>query len=126
MKDAEDIPGRDAIINSIEKRWAKTDQDVFIAAVLLNPFYRSEPFGMKLNNAEALRIIIKLWQRFNKTTESPPNNFLDQLRNYLTRSGDFESLQITCQMEKLRAEKEVSLQLYSVPVFNHISVERNT
>lgn len=109
MNDLEDIPGRNAIINSVEKRWAKTDQDVFIAAVLLNPFYRFEPFGTNLNNADALRVIIKLWQRFHNTVEPPPNEFLEQLSNYLTLSGDFESLKLTCQMEKLRADKDVSL-----------------
>lgn len=84
MNDLEDIPGQDTIINSIEKRWAKIDHNVFIAAVLLNPFYGFEPFGTNINNAEALRIIIKLWQHFHKTAENPPNIFLDQLHSYIT------------------------------------------
>jgi hypothetical protein len=40
----QDIIGRDAIIKSIELRWSKSDQEVFISAVLVNPFYRTTPF----------------------------------------------------------------------------------
>ena len=34
MKDPANIPGCSAIVDSIEKQWAKADQDVFIAAVI--------------------------------------------------------------------------------------------
>jgi hypothetical protein len=43
--DSANILGATAILESIEKRWAKADQDVFIAAVLLNPFVKASPFS---------------------------------------------------------------------------------
>ncbi|KAH7919498.1 hypothetical protein BV22DRAFT_1090514, partial [Leucogyrophana mollusca] len=33
------------IIASLETRWSKCDQDIFIAAVILNPLYKIEPFA---------------------------------------------------------------------------------
>ncbi|KAH9983358.1 hypothetical protein BJV74DRAFT_777263, partial [Russula compacta] len=47
------------IINSIEQWWAKADQDIFITAVILNPFYQSTPFmplGF-LNNASICSLL---------------------------------------------------------------------
>lgn len=41
----QDHIGRDAIINSVEARWNKSDQEIFISTVLVNPFYRTAPFS---------------------------------------------------------------------------------
>ena len=41
MADPEDAMGCAAIMDSIEARWATADQEIFIAAVILNPFYKS-------------------------------------------------------------------------------------
>ena len=34
-----------AILGSLEKHWAKGDQDVFILAVFLNPYIQQHPFS---------------------------------------------------------------------------------
>ncbi|KJA26430.1 hypothetical protein HYPSUDRAFT_120776, partial [Hypholoma sublateritium FD-334 SS-4] len=106
MTDEDDIPGRDAIIKSIEKRWQKTDQEVFVAAVILNPFYRLAPFGTRLNNADVALIIVRLWQRFNKSRDVPSPEFLSQLQDYLTLKNMFSGLSLMCQIETARAERE--------------------
>lgn len=51
--DADDVAACASIIASIEKQWAVSDQEIFVAAVLLNPFYRNTPFAPLsfLNNA---------------------------------------------------------------------------
>ncbi|OJA08695.1 hypothetical protein AZE42_13152, partial [Rhizopogon vesiculosus] len=41
----DDQIGFHAIINSLEKRWSKSDQTVFLAAVILNPLYKAKPFA---------------------------------------------------------------------------------
>lgn len=41
LNDSADVPGAYSVIASIEKRWKAADQELFIAAVLLNPFYLS-------------------------------------------------------------------------------------
>ena len=44
MKSVGDEVPCQAIIASIEKRWANTDQEPFIASVLLNPLLKTIPF----------------------------------------------------------------------------------
>ncbi|KAF8157696.1 hypothetical protein BJ912DRAFT_866740, partial [Pholiota molesta] len=119
MNDAEDIPGRDAIIRSIEQRWEKTDQQVFIAAVILNPFTRLAPFGKLFNNADVIEIISRLWQRFNRTQDLPTAIFLEQLSDYLTENDKFSPLRTatTMRIERTRAEKAVSMPFYSSYIY---------
>ncbi|KAJ3713958.1 ribonuclease H-like domain-containing protein [Lentinula raphanica] len=57
---------RAAVCSSIEACWAKSDQEVFIAAVLLNPFVVN-PFNIRLewlNRAGLLNIFARLFKRF--------------------------------------------------------------
>jgi len=64
MQDAEDILGRDAIMNSIERCWAKADHEIFIAAVIMNPFYKSTIFHPLpfLNNSGIHNMMSQLWK----------------------------------------------------------------
>ena len=66
LEDDEDRPRATAIINSIEKRWAAADQEVFIAAVVLNPFFKTIPFAnhISLTNAGIHTLLERLWLRF--------------------------------------------------------------
>jgi hypothetical protein len=49
MENATNNPGCTAILESIEKQWAKVDQDVFIAAIILNPFVKTLAFSPQLS-----------------------------------------------------------------------------
>lgn len=40
LTDPDDIPVRDALMSSIERQWEKSDQDVFVACIILNPFIK--------------------------------------------------------------------------------------
>jgi len=66
MTDVDDVVGCNAIIESIEARWATADQEIFIAAVVLNPFYQSTPFSTLqfLTNAGIYSMLSRLWERF--------------------------------------------------------------
>jgi len=44
VKNPANVPECTAILDSIEKQWAKADQDVFITAVILNPFVKMAAF----------------------------------------------------------------------------------
>jgi hypothetical protein len=71
--DSANILGATAILESIEKRWAKADQDVFIAAVLLNPFVKASPFSPQvpfLTRAGVLSLMKRLYLRFFSVTET--------------------------------------------------------
>ncbi len=44
LNDEDELPVKQALIESIEKRWWKADRDVFVAAVILNPFIKVRPY----------------------------------------------------------------------------------
>ena len=45
FSDPEDVHVCEAVLKSLETRWGKADQDVFIAAIILNPYLQSNPFS---------------------------------------------------------------------------------
>ncbi|KAI0363229.1 hypothetical protein BV20DRAFT_958722, partial [Pilatotrama ljubarskyi] len=44
LNEPEETEIKEAVVRSLETRWSKADQDVFIAAVILNPFIRTRAF----------------------------------------------------------------------------------
>jgi hypothetical protein len=66
MTDPEDVVGCTAIIESIKAQWATADQEIFVAAIILNPFYQSTPFTALqfLTNAGIHSMLGCLWQHF--------------------------------------------------------------
>ncbi|KIK78261.1 hypothetical protein PAXRUDRAFT_16962 [Paxillus rubicundulus Ve08.2h10] len=77
---------------SIERRWAKCDQEIFIAAVMINPFYKTTPFSRisSLNNANIHTLLECLYTRFFQC--DPPPTFDDQVTHYLHGMGEFKTL----------------------------------
>ena len=78
-----------AIIDSLEKRWSKCNQDVFLAGVILNPLYRIKPFARarKFTNAGIISLFVKLWGRFYPHT--PHEIFRNEVLEYLEGRGDY-------------------------------------
>jgi hypothetical protein len=107
MTDVEDHAGCLAIIESVEKRWGKSDQEIFIAAVLLNPFYQSAPFAPLhfLNNAGIHALLNRLWLRFYSS--QPPPDFHTQINDYFRGIGMFNNLQSQCSMRRVQASRNV-------------------
>jgi hypothetical protein len=107
MTDHEDVAGCSVIIASIEKRWEKTDQEIFIAAVLLNPFYRSAPFATLpfLNNAGIHALLDRLWTRFYQ--QPPPMDFYEHVNDYLKGTGYFYNLESHCRNKLVQADRNV-------------------
>jgi hypothetical protein len=83
----QDPIGRDAIINSIEARWNKSDQEIFISTVLVNPFYRTAPFAALpvFSKAYIRELFTKLYCRF--FTVQPPSEFIEHTYNFLDGVG---------------------------------------
>ncbi|KAF5385054.1 hypothetical protein D9615_001008 [Tricholomella constricta] len=106
MTDEDDASGVKAILESIEKRWAKADQEVFIAAVILNPIFQSAPFAplSSFNNAGIHTLLEHLWIRVFRSV--PPVEFYQQLKDYLAKSGMFANLESQCQIENNIAQRE--------------------
>jgi hypothetical protein len=107
MTDPDDLVGCAAVIASIERRWAKADQEIFIAAIILNPFYQSAPLAPLpfLNNAGISALLRRLWQRFY--VNPPPADFFIHLNDYLRGTGFFKNLQAQCQIKLVQADREV-------------------
>lgn len=97
-----------ALLESIEKRWMKSDQDVFIAAVILNPVFTCEPFGSHdaLTAGNILVLMHRLWKRFYR--EDAPPALGVELLQYLQRHGKYASINSLVEVEQVTA-KAVSL-----------------
>lgn len=90
----EDQEALNVLIDSIELRWAKADQDVFIAAVILNPFLKLEPFcdgQSRFCTAAVHDLFSQLWQHFFE--EGAPEDLYAETEQYLRGGGKFHFLQ---------------------------------
>jgi len=103
MTDPEDVVGCTAIIESIEACWATADQEIFMAAVILNPFYQSTL--QFLTNARIQSLLTHLWEHFYHTV--PPPEFHKQTIGYLNRTGLFADLRSVCNIAQVVAQQEV-------------------
>jgi hypothetical protein len=121
MTDDEDLDAAAAIMESIERRWAVADQQIFIAAVIVNPFYQGRPFAQLyfLNNAGIHALLGHLWTRFYQT--QAPQEFHTELTEYLTHSGCYVSLGSHCGRASAEAQAKVS-NIYSLPCFSHLMI----
>jgi len=107
LLNAEDIKACDAILVSIERHWLKTDQDVFIAGVLLNPFHKAKPFRVAPFSTLAglYNLLHHLWKRFYH--EDPPAELYVEYKAYINGTGDFQAMNNFMQGMQKSAEKEV-------------------
>ncbi|EIW76030.1 hypothetical protein CONPUDRAFT_158803 [Coniophora puteana RWD-64-598 SS2] len=82
----------EAIIASLEARWAKADQELFISSVILNPFYHTTPFAKipALNNASVHMLIEHMWECLF-SSRAPPK-LKSQAEDYLFNRGLFAHL----------------------------------
>ena len=106
MKD--DPVGRDAIIASMEARWAKCDQQIFVCAVLVNPFYRTLPFAqIPCFFQPQIRVLLTtLYVRFYG--KQPDNLFIDHAFQFFNRTGFFDHLENQLKYKMDMAAKEVN------------------
>ncbi|KIK52705.1 hypothetical protein GYMLUDRAFT_64073 [Collybiopsis luxurians FD-317 M1] len=88
-----DCCGCDAIIASIESRWQKADQELFVAAVLLNPVYQNLPFSWisAFNLAGIQNLLMQIWDCFFPA-ERLNLEFLNHLDDYFHNQGFFAHL----------------------------------
>lgn len=114
--------GRDAIIKSVELRWSKSDQEVFIAAVLANPFYRTSPFApLPVFSKAHIRVLFtKLYRRFFQV--EPPTEFIEHAYDFLDGTGFFRGLEGQVKYELETALNKVRCELcYHLKILKHVS-----
>lgn len=107
-RDAGDPTGCTAILNSLEKRWLATDQPIFIAAVIVNPFFRTTPFASHpcFMKARINSLLASLYSRFFKS-DTVPSAFYTELHDFLMGSGQYHELEATCSRNMQSATREV-------------------
>ncbi|KAI6102723.1 hypothetical protein EDD16DRAFT_1494523, partial [Pisolithus croceorrhizus] len=95
-----------AVLDSLEKHWKNCDQDVYIAAVVLNPVYKTAPFAKisQLNLAGIFALICKLWTRFFGS--SPPHELFMELQDYLGNKGTYMNFAAWVENVQCEAEKK--------------------
>lgn len=113
--DESDLVARNAVLESAEHCWAQVDQEVFIAAVIIDPLYKDKPFSNipLTTRAGLMSLFSRLWTRFYGGT--PPLKLFTDLDNYLKSSPKFQPLNIYTQILVSHANDQVIclLELYS-------------
>ncbi|KAF8573620.1 hypothetical protein K439DRAFT_1374791, partial [Ramaria rubella] len=76
-------------LSSIEQRWHKTDQDIFVAGMFLNPFHKAWPFRAAHFSTMAglFNLLFHLWRQFYYT--GPPAEFYMEFTDYISSSRNF-------------------------------------
>ncbi|TFK24427.1 hypothetical protein FA15DRAFT_592446 [Coprinopsis marcescibilis] len=102
----EDIAACERVINSIEKCWAKADQAIFIAAVILNPFYPFTIFqgANFLSMAGTIKLFQDLWTRFFR--EDPPTELDLEVMDFISGTGVYQQLAMMVNLEEAAAIKQ--------------------
>ena len=113
MLDEGDYIASRSIISSLEKRWMAANQDIFIAAVIVNPFFQGAPFGRhpRFVVARIIELLGRLYLRF--FLEVAPQMFSAELHDYLTEEGQYTELRATCNRHKTSAKQQVRFTIVS-------------
>ncbi|CDO74573.1 hypothetical protein BN946_scf184771.g9 [Trametes cinnabarina] len=90
--DVADAEVSSAVCNSIEERWSKADQAVFVAAAILNPVYMLKPFAdlPELTVIKIDTLLSHLWTRF--FSSPAPLELREDVKDYIHKTGRFEQL----------------------------------
>jgi hypothetical protein len=106
-----DLAACTAVLASAERRWGQCDQEVFIAAVIINPFYKILPFQkIPLTTCAGLAALFgRLWSRFYNS-DAPLDLYTD-LEDYMSGSHDFAHIDVYKFALLSHAEKEVCSQV---------------
>ncbi|KAG2360241.1 ribonuclease H-like domain-containing protein, partial [Suillus spraguei] len=102
-----DLAAHTAVLASIKRCWEQCNLEVFIAAIIMNPFYKVSPFqNVPLTTRAGLATLFAcLWHHFYNTNDVPLNLYMD-LDDYLNSSHDFTYMDNYKLSLLYRAEKE--------------------
>ncbi|KAL1739260.1 ribonuclease H-like domain-containing protein [Schizophyllum fasciatum] len=98
-----------AVHKSLEKRWKKIDQDIFILAVIFNPYIRTACFPSTSPFCRPGRIrqlVNKCYKRIFNTTVEPNIEFTSALTDYLNGVGSWSAESMDLAGHKARARRQ--------------------
>ncbi|KIM61543.1 hypothetical protein SCLCIDRAFT_70236, partial [Scleroderma citrinum Foug A] len=97
----------DAARKSLEKRWKKADQDIFLLAVILNPYLRVSCFSERSpyrNFSNVWRLCQKVFLRLYAT--EPNLEFRSTLQEYVSEIGGWSALDMGLDQYTEQAKRE--------------------
>ncbi|KAL0563196.1 hypothetical protein V5O48_018879 [Marasmius crinis-equi] len=103
-----DYGGIQAIIDSVKKRWRKTDQEAFVACLLISPQFGFAP----LNTASDFFTITNLCSFLHRvycrlfSVPEVPLEFANELNSFILREGQYRNLETEVMAEERRAFKD--------------------
>lgn len=83
---------QETVCNSINKQWLSSDQDIFLAAIILNLTHKTRPFAKSswFSHGQVIILLLRLWTRFFR--QAAPANFIHDVPNYLLERGPYASI----------------------------------
>ncbi|KAI0075642.1 hypothetical protein K474DRAFT_1599424, partial [Panus rudis PR-1116 ss-1] len=122
----EEQPARDAVCSSVNMRWLNSDQDVFIAAVILNPLYRGRPFrkeSIHFNVGNIHLLMCRLYKRFFHR-DPLGTSLWSEVQSYLTAKNNYTNIDIFVKMESDISVQEVSRTIstnFTIQIAAHLT-----
>lgn len=87
---AEDLQVKETLHASLERRWAKTDQELMILAVFFNPFLRTRPFNQdSFPPIVFFHLVRRAFKRLLRQDAAGDVQFLEAFNSYYDNSGYF-------------------------------------
>jgi hypothetical protein len=126
MDDAIEVEVRDGIHHSLEKRWANSDQEVFILAIFFNPYIRGTCFRLDnpyLNQMGLYNMAKRLYQRIFSTTGTFIDlDFHDAFFDYYHGRHEFTPEYMGLDEMRLMAQRDVCVRItfYAFVVLNPV------
>lgn len=121
LVDQESVLVKEALLSSINRRWEKADQPIYIAAVILNPLIKTQIFAniQQVTVNGIYNIFARLWTRF--TNQIPPPDLITQTKDYFSNKGIFDGFLSLAQAAQHQADLQVFFNcLYSIILLNYI------
>ncbi|EJD50040.1 hypothetical protein AURDEDRAFT_161064 [Auricularia subglabra TFB-10046 SS5] len=95
---------RNTVLPNVEKRWDKADQEVFIAAVLLNPYVRHACFSNALPRNTAVETCIRVYERIFRQPGTV--EFWEVCHRYLRRVDPYSDASFALAYHEKVAERD--------------------
>ena len=98
---------RDAVLASLECHWMEADQDVFIAYVILHPWYKSAPIKPYscTTDVHIYHLLQCLWLHF--FSQTPPDDLCSQMDDYLNENNLFAGMSVSYTTMETSLKQEV-------------------
>ncbi|KAH9161727.1 hypothetical protein EDB89DRAFT_1861470, partial [Lactarius sanguifluus] len=124
LTNVEDVGIQKALLESIQKRWEASDQNVFVASMILNPFLKIDPFKQDawLISLGAIHTLLSsLWTRFYPSCNVPPDVLLE-ICHYLSSLDFYSTMPGVCQHLKALATSKAWSSPNPLDVYTDITI----